>query len=113
MQVLTFDTRQYNSFSIGEARYFLLMREGRLSVLRNECPHRGGPLSLGKLSPCKLKLVCPWHDGEFAIRQIEHHGLPSIRQRDKISVVAAKGSTRLWNEMLPANRPCDTHGETV
>jgi 3-phenylpropionate/trans-cinnamate dioxygenase ferredoxin subunit len=54
---------------------------GRFYALRNLCPHRGGPLCLGRLRPYYLPtevgayaferdgeiVKCPWHEYEFEI----------------------------------------------
>ena len=57
--------------SVGEAREFLCDNKqfcvtnvnGRLSVLDNVCPHRGGPLGGGVIDDGKL--ICPWHGWQF------------------------------------------------
>ncbi len=36
---------------------------GRLSVMDNVCPHRGGPLGTGVIDDGKL--ICPWHGWQF------------------------------------------------
>ena len=55
---------------------------GDLHALRNACPHKGGPLCLGRLRPLVVApgvyrvahereseiLKCPWHSYEFDIR---------------------------------------------
>ena len=39
---------------------------GQLSVLDNECPHRGGPLGQGWIEgDC---VVCPWHSWMFHLK---------------------------------------------
>lgn len=46
--------------------YFLLGHQGALYLLRNQCPHRGGPLKFGFINACG-QLVCPMHHQAFAI----------------------------------------------
>jgi nitrite reductase (NADH) small subunit len=46
--------------------YFVLSRGGRLYLVPNRCPHRGGPLKFGYLNE-RDELVCPLHGGAFAI----------------------------------------------
>lgn len=37
-----------------------------IRVVRERCPHMGGPLGKGKLSPCHRTLTCPWHGYKFS-----------------------------------------------
>lgn len=46
------------------AEYFLLSHHGRLYLVANRCPHRGGPLKSGFINADE-KLVCPLHRGAF------------------------------------------------
>lgn len=39
---------------------------GQYFAFDHKCPHRGGPLSNGELSPDRV--TCPWHGGEFDFR---------------------------------------------
>ena len=53
--------------------------DGRLFAIRNRCPHQGGPLCLGRLSPWAVAtgpgkvsmegpprlIACPWHGWEY------------------------------------------------
>jgi nitrite reductase/ring-hydroxylating ferredoxin subunit len=46
---------------------FVVCRIGQeVFVLDDECPHAGGPLSMGNFSPPLL--ICPWHAWEFDCR---------------------------------------------
>lgn len=66
--------------------YFLLGHDGALYLLRNHCPHRGGPLKFGFINGAG-ELVCPMHHGAFPIPQLlalpttirleEHPGIAS------------------------------------
>jgi nitrite reductase/ring-hydroxylating ferredoxin subunit len=56
--------------------------KGRFYALKNLCPHKGGPLCLGRLRPHVISpdvyqldhegdsevLKCPWHQWEFDLR---------------------------------------------
>ncbi len=39
---------------------------GSISVMDNECPHRGGPLGQGMLEGGKI--ICPWHAWAFDLK---------------------------------------------
>ncbi|HEV2531032.1 Rieske (2Fe-2S) protein [Phenylobacterium sp.] len=49
--------------------YFLLGHDEALYLVRNRCPHRGGPLKAGFINAAG-ELVCPMHRGAFAVDQL-------------------------------------------
>jgi len=49
--------------------YFLLGHEDRLYLVRNSCPHRGGPLKFGFVNAAD-EIVCPLHHGAFKVTQL-------------------------------------------
>lgn len=49
--------------------YFLLGHEDTLYLVRNSCPHRGGPLKAGYIN-AEGEIVCPMHRGAFAIERL-------------------------------------------
>ncbi|MSS70410.1 MAG: Rieske (2Fe-2S) protein [Candidatus Latescibacteria bacterium] len=69
--------------------------DGALYALRNACPHKGGPLCLGRLRPLVVApdvycvaheresevLKCPWHNYEFDIRTGQALFDPRLRVR--------------------------------
>jgi nitrite reductase (NADH) small subunit len=36
-------------------------------AIHDSCPHKGGPLSEGKLSLARGEIICPWHRFRFAL----------------------------------------------
>lgn len=46
--------------------YFLLGHRGELYLVRNACPHRGGPLKFGHMDAAG-RIVCPMHHNAFSI----------------------------------------------
>ncbi|HEX5378995.1 MAG TPA: Rieske (2Fe-2S) protein [Phenylobacterium sp.] len=46
--------------------YFLLSHRGELYLVRNACPHRGGPLKFGYVNE-RDEIVCPMHHNAFPI----------------------------------------------
>jgi nitrite reductase/ring-hydroxylating ferredoxin subunit len=51
------------------AEYFLLSHKGELYLVRNACPHRGGPLKFGYVNAAD-ELVCPMHHNAFSIERL-------------------------------------------
>ena len=100
MQIVTLDLDRFNSISIGARRYFILRREKNVLVAPSECPHRGGPLNLGKYSACRTRIVCPWHDTEYPVRAIARHALSAVVRGRQISILAEDGDVRVWKEIL-------------
>ncbi|RZN43931.1 MAG: Rieske (2Fe-2S) protein [Methanophagales archaeon ANME-1-THS] len=51
-----------------EGRLILLIhREGEVYATSSNCPHMGGPLVKGSISPDGA-IICPWHHSAFDIR---------------------------------------------
>jgi nitrite reductase/ring-hydroxylating ferredoxin subunit len=44
----------------------LIMVDGKICAIDNECTHQGGPLNEGELNGYNLK--CPWHYALFDVR---------------------------------------------
>jgi nitrite reductase/ring-hydroxylating ferredoxin subunit len=64
-----------------ETDAFVVCRMGdEVFVLDDECPHSGGPLSMGNFSPPLL--ICPWHAWEFDCRsgQCVHSAKAAVRR---------------------------------
>jgi nitrite reductase (NADH) small subunit len=68
-------------FRVGTRAIAVVSVDGVVRAFANVCPHRGGPLGLGRVA-CKLEadgvgapmaradewvLVCPWHAWEFSL----------------------------------------------
>jgi nitrite reductase (NADH) small subunit len=50
-------------------RKIALCRVGQeVFAMQDACPHRGGPLSFGKVSGKRLELICPWHFFRYDLR---------------------------------------------
>jgi len=50
-------------------RKIALCRVGdEVFAMQDACPHRGGPLSYGRVSQQRLELICPWHFFRFDLR---------------------------------------------
>jgi len=49
--------------------YFLLGVDDRLFLVRNACPHRGGPLKFGQVDD-QNRIVCPMHYNAFSVETL-------------------------------------------
>lgn len=53
----------------GGEDYFLLCVDEQLYLVRNACPHRGGPLKFGHVDP-EGRVVCPMHHTAFTVESL-------------------------------------------
>ncbi len=56
----------------------LFKHEGKIYVLDNLCPHRGGPLGEGSLDGSDV--TCPWHAWSFDVKTGKCQTPPDINQ---------------------------------
>lgn len=49
--------------------YFLLGVDDQLFLVRNACPHRGGPLKFGRVDE-QNRIVCPMHGNAFPVETL-------------------------------------------
>jgi hypothetical protein len=87
MNRLSFDRRQFNSLVVAGEPYFLLDVDGRTFLVRDRCPHRGGPLSLGRLSDDAQHIICPWHQSRITCGSLLRGAVPLVRRRDDVTVL--------------------------
>jgi len=77
-----------NFIEIGEQRFLVLRAEGKgCRTISAKCPHRGGPLHLGKVEDGGYFLKCPWHKSRLSIPHLLRNGLPTISTRGRVSIV--------------------------
>ena len=85
MTIATLDVRDHNTVFLRDDRYFVLEHEGRLFLVQDRCPHRGGPLSLGARSADQKRLVCPWHGSRIACAWLRRQSVPIVRRGTEIT----------------------------
>lgn len=86
---------------VSNKRYFVHQDEHGTSVLPSACPHRQGPLHLGKRTTCGTKIVCPWHENKYSVCNLEKRALPSVRSGDTLYIVtSADAVVNTWREKL-------------
>jgi hypothetical protein len=98
MTVATLDAREHNTLFLGDDRYFVFEHEGRVFLVEDHCPHRGGPLSLGRRSADQKRLVCPWHGSRIACAFLRRRSVPIVRRGTEITAYlpAGKGEGRVF-----------------
>ncbi len=100
MPVIKFDPNLSNFIIHGDRRFFLTSFGSRPFLVRDNCPHRGGPLHLGYLV-CnrsarsknyeKDAIICPWHNSTVSIQRLQRHAVPLVWRRD-IAVAILSGA---------------------
>ncbi|OGT37400.1 MAG: hypothetical protein A3F11_07225 [Gammaproteobacteria bacterium RIFCSPHIGHO2_12_FULL_37_14] len=80
MKILHFDSKEYNFITIDKNKYFIFKGiNGKNVIIPDHCPHRGGPLHLGKWDEKKEAIICPWHRIACKKQYLIHNGLPAVR----------------------------------
>ena len=81
--------------------------EGEFFAIRNRCPHQGGPLCLGRLSPWAIAtgpgkvtmdgpprlVACPWHGWEYDLETGQSFMGPGETRVKAYDVSVARGDT--------------------
>ena len=64
----TFEIPEGNSkvFKINKTEIIVAHTKGNFYALDNRCPHKGGPLCLGRISD--RSIICPWHGARFELQ---------------------------------------------
>lgn len=86
-RVIVMDLSRHNTVMVGHDRYFVLDSDGRRLLVRDRCPHRGGPLSLARVTPDGRRLSCPWHGTKVGVAAVQRTCLPMVRSGDEAVVV--------------------------
>jgi nitrite reductase (NADH) small subunit len=81
--VVALEPKERALVEIEARRFVLLTPEPGVSFLVNAiCPHRGGPLHLGRLDLEAGAVHCPWHERRVSLRHLQREALPLVRWRD-------------------------------
>jgi phenylpropionate dioxygenase-like ring-hydroxylating dioxygenase large terminal subunit len=89
---VTIDLRRHNTVLAGDERYFMFHDGGRARMVHDRCPHRGGPLSLGRRTPDGRRLTCPWHGTNVGVAALCRTALPMVRTGGTAVVVLPDGA---------------------
>lgn len=82
------DWSEHNTFVAGGQRYFGLEIAGTVHLISARCPHRGGPLHLGRIVDGRVR--CPWHGTTFRLDRLCEIGLPSVQRGSHIIAYLSK-----------------------
>ncbi|MCY1018666.1 Rieske (2Fe-2S) protein [Pyxidicoccus sp. MSG2] len=109
---MSFDPRQVNFLQVGAERYFLLDPGDGPTVLANgSCPHRGGPLHLGRMEDGTQAVYCPWHVRKVPLRHLQKTALPLVLRRDgAVAILPDTQAAVLMQKktiLAGASRPCE------
>ncbi|MFB7631950.1 Rieske 2Fe-2S domain-containing protein [Streptomyces sp. NPDC056149] len=87
MPVVTFSTAgRGNCVVVAGVPYVYARTPDGGFVMPAQCPHRGGPLHLGRLAPNGKRLVCPWHGGGSSLTRLRRQ-VPAVRSGDRVTAV--------------------------
>jgi Rieske [2Fe-2S] domain len=111
----SFDAREHNCVFVGDERYFVLESEERLFLVLDKCPHRGGPLSLGRRSEDGERVICPWHGTRASCAVLRRKSLPLVRRGTAITAylpaeAGGAESVFLAQRRVLANLPASADG---
>jgi len=70
--------------SINDQRYFFVSHDKRKYVIPDKCPHKGAPLSLGRICEIKKVIQCPWHDNTFKTCVLIKQSITGVRVHKKL-----------------------------
>jgi phenylpropionate dioxygenase-like ring-hydroxylating dioxygenase large terminal subunit len=108
-RVLDLDLGTHNTVLVGHERYFILHTGARAELVHDSCPHRGGPLSLARLTPDARRLSCPWHGTRVGVSAVRRTAVPMVRAGDQATVVlpgvAAQTPITVARKRILANLP--------
>lgn len=82
MPVIKFDPNLSNFIVDGNERFFTITLDNRSFVVRDNCPHRGGPIHLGQFDCQKNTIICPWHGLTVSTTSLQQLAIPVVWRYD-------------------------------
>jgi len=81
---------------------FVLSDAGRTFLVDGICPHRGGPLHLGRLDAGGAAVQCPWHGQPVPLRRLLREAYPLVTRDDSAAAVLpeAGGAVELQRRVV-------------
>ena len=81
------DFTKVNYLRTPQGCYFLhKFNDNQIQFLKAECPHKGGPLYLGKYDSNSKLITCPWHEKKISIQYLKSTAPPYIRNSSYIRI---------------------------
>jgi hypothetical protein len=78
MPIIRFNPTKSNFLVDGDKRFFLMSHKGLTFLVKDNCPHRGGPLHLGCLNNQQGSIICPWHNSSVSIQSLRNSAIPLV-----------------------------------
>lgn len=94
MLVIRFDPNLANFLIHGDKRYLLIFFDFRPFLIKNNCPHRGGPLHLGNFDCQKNAFICPWHESAISISRLQKYAMPLVWRKDIAVAVLPQSNSK-------------------
>lgn len=124
MLIVRVDPRQTNLLEVGGRRFFLFRTGREILLVADACPHRGGPLHLGRWDPHAEVIQCPWHSQRITLKHLRKDAIPLVFRRDEAvavfpeepaAFVCLRGRVTLAGEGVPtgASEPSANRGESL
>lgn len=118
------DPRKANLLEVGGQRFFLFRTGREVLLIADACPHRGGPLHLGRWDSHADAIHCPWHSRRITLKHLRKDAIPLIFRRDEAvavfpddpaAIVRMRGRVILAGEGAPAGAsvPSADRGESL
>lgn len=89
---VSFNEKNGDVLICGDHRFFVFREKNSTPfVIPAQCPHRGGPLSMGEFDECSGRLSCPWHGYSWTLKKLRSWGLPAFSIRGQWTVQLPRG----------------------
>jgi len=105
LKIIRFQADEANLIELASRSFFLhRSRDGSYVLIRARCPHRGGPLFLGRVLDEPVESIrCPWHDSVVPVEAMQKRAPPMVVNRAECRVIVddANGEGRVrWVRTL-------------
>jgi hypothetical protein len=105
LKIIHFQAHEANLIELASRSFFLhRTRDGAYVLIRARCPHRGGPLFLGRVIDEPVESIrCPWHDSVVPVHAMQKKTPAMVVNRTDCRVIVddANGEGRVrWVRSL-------------
>jgi nitrite reductase/ring-hydroxylating ferredoxin subunit len=94
LKIIRFQAAEANLIELPSRSFFLHRnRAGAFVLIRARCPHRGGPLFLGRILDDPVESIrCPWHDSVVPVQAMQKKAPPMVVNGTECRVIVDDGS---------------------